>query len=198
MNKNDELPNDNREKGEYESRYKNKECQKKIKRDALYISALLIGSIVCILLNFLNVFENILNLSGDKAVIFHKAMYCVISGLLGGSTFGMKYFYRVVARGLWNEDRVYWRIFSPWIAVSLSIVMAAIMIKDVTASSALAITIGFLTGYFSDEAVSKMYDVACVLFLKSDGAGSRKEDEIDCKIKKDREQDNETIDSEKK
>ncbi len=63
-------------KGEYESRYKNKECQKKIKRDALYISALLIGSIVCILLNFLNVFENILNLSGDKAVIFIKQ--CIV------------------------------------------------------------------------------------------------------------------------
>lgn len=190
MDKKDELPNDNREKGDYESRYKDKECQKKIKRDAYYISTLLAVSVICILLNFLNVFEIIFNLSGDKAVIFHKAMYCVTSGLLGGTTFGMKYFYRVVARGLWNEDRVYWRIFSPWIAVSLSIVMAAIMIKDVSASSAVAITIGFLTGYFSDEAVSKMYDVACVLFLKPDSGRERKEDEIDCRIKKEQEQDN--------
>lgn len=116
-------------------------------------------------------------------------VYCVASGLLGGSTFGMKYFYRVVARGFWNEDRVYWRIFSPWIAVALSIVMAAIMIKDVSSSSSLAITIGFLTGYFSDEAVSKMYDVACILFLKSDDGGNSKKDEIDCKIQKEQEQD---------
>ncbi len=188
-NKNDELPNDGREKGSYESRYKNKECQKKIKRDALYISILLALSMILIFLNFLNFFENILGLSGDKSIIFHKVVYCVTSGLLGGSTFGMKYFYRVVARGFWNEDRVYWRIFSPWIAVALSIVMAAIMIKDVSSSSALAITIGFLTGYFSDEAVSKMYDVACILFLKSNDSENAKGDEIDCKIQKEQEQD---------
>lgn len=181
-NKKDELPNDGREKGSYESRYKNKECQKKIKRDALYISILLALSMLLIFLNFLNYFENIFGLSGDKAIVFHKVVYCVTSGLLGGSTFGMKYFYRVVARGFWNEDRVYWRIFSPWIAVALSIVMAAIMIKDVSSSSALAITIGFLTGYFSDEAVSKMYDVACILFLKSNDSENAKGDEIDCKI----------------
>lgn len=188
-NKKDELPNDGREKGSYESRYKNKECQKKIKRDALYISILLALSLILIFLNFLNFFENILGLSGDKSIIFHKVVYCVTSGLLGGSTFGMKYFYRVVARGFWNEDRVYWRIFSPWIAVALSIVMAAIMIKDVSSSSALAITIGFLTGYFSDEAVSKMYDVACILFLKSNDSENAKGDEIDCKIQKEQEQD---------
>lgn len=188
-NKKDELPNDGREKGSYESRYKNKECQKKIKRDALYISILLALSMILIFLNFLNFFENILGLSGDKSIIFHKVVYCVTSGLLGGSTFGMKYFYRVVARGFWNEDRVYWRIFSPWIAVALSIVIAAIMIKDVSSSSALAITIGFLTGYFSDEAVSKMYDVACILFLKSNDSENAKGDEIDCKIQKEQEQD---------
>lgn len=188
-NKKDELPNDGREKGSYESRYKNKECQKKIKRDAIYSSVLLMLSMILIFMNFLNFFENILGLSGDKSIIFHKVVYCVASGLLGGSTFGMKYFYRVVARGFWNEDRVYWRIFSPWIAVALSIVMAAIMIKDVSSSSALAITIGFLTGYFSDEAVSKMYDVACILFLKSDDGGNSKKDEIDCKIQKEQEQD---------
>lgn len=185
----DELPNDGREKGSYESRYKNKECQKKIKRDAVYISVLLALSMILIFLNFLNLFENILGLSGNKSIIFHKVVYCVTSGLLGGSTFGMKYFYRVVARGFWNEDRVYWRIFSPWIAVALSIVMAAIMIKDVSSSSALAITIGFLTGYFSDEAVSKMYDVACILFLKSNDSENAKGDKIDCKIQKEQEQD---------
>lgn len=168
----DELPNDGREKGDYKTRYTDKKCQCKIKRDAIYISFLLFLALVSMLLNFLEVFETVLKLEGEKRMIFHKAVYCVTAGLLGGSTFGMKYFYRVVARGLWNEDRVYWRIFSPFIAVSLSVVMAAIMVKDVFSSCTLAISIGFLTGYFSDEAVSKMYDVACVLFLKSNNENS--------------------------
>lgn len=193
MESNDLLPNDGREKGECSSRY-SKEYQKKIKRDAVYISVLMCGSFMCMFLNFLNVFENVLGLSGNRAIIFHKAMYCVISGLLGGTTFGMKYFYRVVARGLWNEDRVFWRLFSPWIAVSLSIVMAAIMIKDVSSSSSLAITIGFLTGYFSDEAVSKMYDVACVLFLKSERGSGIQQDKVEEKISKEQEEDNGTLD----
>lgn len=178
--KKDEFPNDGRKKGDYKTRYPDKKCQFKIKRDAIYISALLFLALLSILLNFLEVFETVLKLEGDKKTIFHKAMYCVTSGLLGGATFGMKYFYRVVARGLWNEDRVYWRMFSPFIAVSLSVVMAAIMVKDVFSSSALAISVGFLTGYFSDEAVSKMYDVACVLFLKSntDNSENKKRKEI--------------------
>lgn len=166
MREKEALSSDGREKGDYETRYKDGQCQKKIKRDAVYITVLMLLAMLGLLLNFLCFFENILNLTGDRRIVFHKIVYCVGSGLLGGATFGMKYFYRVVARGLWNEDRVYWRFFSPLIAVSLSVIMAAIMIKDVSSSSSLAVTIGFLTGYFSDEAVSKMYDVACVLFLK--------------------------------
>lgn len=194
MDKKDELPNDGRKKGEYKSRYLNDVCRKKIRRDAIYLIVLLAFSLSSMLLNFLNIFGIIFRLSGAKAIVFQKIMYCVISGLLGGTTFGIKYFYRVVARGLWNEDRVYWRIFSPWIGVTLSIIMAAIMIKDVFSSSALAVTIGFLTGYFSDEAVGKMYDVACVLFLKSDGKENSKESESKQKIKQENEQGDEDLD----
>lgn len=168
MEQKDSVQNDGRKKGDYKTRYTDNSCQKKIKRDAIYISIMLFLGLIGIFLNFLEVFERMLFLTGDKKIIFHKIMYCVSSGLLGGATFGMKYFYRVVARGLWNEDRVFWRLFSPIIAISLSVVMAAIMIKDISTSSSLAVVIGFLTGYFSDEAVSKMYDVACVLFLKPD------------------------------
>ena len=172
MKNENELPDDGRKTGEYRTRYSDKKCQRKIIRDACYITFLLVIAMVFMLINFLGGFENLFHLEGDKAIIFRKVGYCVISGLLGGATFGMKYFYRVVARGCWNEDRVYWRFFSPLISISLSIVMAAIMISDVSSSSALSITIGFLTGYFSDEAVSKMYDVACILFLKSDSKNS--------------------------
>lgn len=192
--KKEEFLNDGRKKGDYKTRYTDKKCQFKIKRDAIYISVLLFLALLSILLNFLEVFEIILKLEGDKKIIFHKAMYCVTAGLLGGSTFGMKYFYRVVARGLWNEDRVYWRLFSPFIAVSLSVVMAAIMVKDVFSSSALAVSVGFLTGYFSDEAVSKMYDVACVLFLKNNNSDSENTKKKELKLDEETGEDYENMD----
>jgi len=194
MEKREEISNDGRKKGEYETRYKDPKCRKKILRDAIYITFLLLVSLVCLFLNFLCVFEICLGLTGDKAILFHKMVYCVSAGLLGGATFGMKYFYRVVARGLWNEDRVYWRFFSPLVAIALSVIMAAIMIKDVTSSSSLAITIGFLTGYFSDEAVSKMYDVACVLFLKTGTGENERKDNVDKKINMEQEEDKNDLD----
>lgn len=194
MDNEDNLFNDGRIKGEYRTRYADKRCRRKIFRDAIYITFLMFLAFVCIFLNFFGVFEEFFELQGEQKIVFHKIIYCVSSGLLGGSTFGMKYFYRVVARGLWNEDRVYWRFFSPLIAVSLSLVMSAIMVKAVLSSSSMAISIGFLTGYFSDEAVSKMYDVACVLFLKSDYAVKNR-DSINDKIDKDMKEDHDDLDS---
>lgn len=156
---------DGRRKLEYKTRYP--ECKNKIIRDAIYLMILLFIGLVGMCLNFLGILAEFFNLSGYKSIIFTKVNYCIISGFLGGATFGIKYFYRVVARGWWNEDRVFWRLFSPIISIPISLVMASIMIDDVTSSSSLAISIGFLTGYFSDEAVGKMYDVACALFSVS-------------------------------
>lgn len=182
----EQIATDGRERGDYKSRYSEKDVKRKIRIEACYITFLLLAALAGLLCNFLGVFECLFHLSGDKGIIFHKALYCVLSGLLGGATFGMKYFYRVVARGLWNKDRVFWRLFSPLIAVSLSVVMSAIMIKDISSSSSMAITIGYLTGYFSDEAVSKMYDVACVLFLQ----GNIHTDKADDKINGEQNEDN--------
>ena len=70
--KKDEFPNDGRKKGDYKTRYPDKKCQFKIKRDAIYISALLFLALLSILLNFLEVFETVLKLEGDKKIIFHK------------------------------------------------------------------------------------------------------------------------------
>lgn len=194
MRNDQELQSDGRERGSYQTRYP--ECyRKKIKGEAIYISVLLLGSILGIFFNYLGWFEKILHLENDKAIIFHKVAYCVCSGLMGGATFSIKYFYRVVARGYWNEDRRYWRIMSPWISIPLSVVMAAIMVKDVSSSSAFSVTIGFLTGYFSDEAVSKMYDVACVLFLKTDQKYVNNPDKIEKTIAEQQKEEKNNVDS---
>ena len=171
MDKKDLLPKDGRQVGDYKTRYP--ECKSKSIRDAIYIVVLMTIALVVIFLNFLEVFEKQILLTEEKQVIFHNTVYCVSSGLLGGATFGMKYFYRVVAHGLWSEDRVFWRIFSPLIAIPLSLVMAAIMFNDINSSGGMAIIIGFFTGYFSDEAVGKMYEIACVLFTKTEKAACK-------------------------
>ena len=163
---NDLFPSDNREPFEYKTRY-DKTSKRKILRDAIYLLILFVSTFILLYFNYVGLLSFWLHIPTQKITMFSKYMYCILSGLLGGTTFGMKYFYRAVARGFWNEDRVYWRFFSPLISISLSFVISCIMIKDVSSSNTVAVSIGFLTGYFSDEAVSKMYDVACVLFLTS-------------------------------
>ena len=169
-NTNIELPDDNRGLFESESRYKSLRAKKYQKREAIYLGIILFINMGLILLNYLDIAYRLLSyLNSDiNYMICKKLIYCILFGLLGGITFDIKYFYRAVARGQWHEDRIFWRIFTPWVSIPLSLVMAAIMNKTVIESNiAIAICIGFFSGYFSDDAIGKMSDVAQVIFSRT-------------------------------
>ncbi|MGI4790197.1 MAG: hypothetical protein ACRYFS_15270 [Janthinobacterium lividum] len=98
-------------------------------------------------------------------------LYFASAGMLGGNVFGMKYFYRVVARGFWHQDRRYWRLMSPFIATAVSVIVGALIEANFVPvhkpmNGAACLSIGFLAGYFADEAVGKMYEIASVIFGK--------------------------------
>lgn len=107
-----------------------------------------------------------------------KYLQYAFPGLLGGITFGMKYLYRTVARGYWHRDRRVWRVLSPWIALSVSFAIGIMVEAGLFSSStgelptyveAKRVGIGFLSGYFADQAVGKMCDLADVLFGRRNG-----------------------------
>ena len=115
---------------------------------------------------------DLLVLTDDEGVTFNKYMYYVSSGFLGGVVFGMKYLYRVIARGFWHQDRKAWRMMSPFIALAVSFVVgvlveASMIVAEKPSLTPTIISIGFLSGYFADEAVGKMYEIASVIFGKS-------------------------------
>lgn len=159
---------DNRKPYESESKYSRK-IQLEIWAEAFYLFLILSLSIVVLFFTWKGTLGHYLQLSPNQWTIAKKFLYYIAAGMLGGITFGLKYFYRVVARGLWNQDRRVWRIFSPIIA-SIVAFMTGILIDAsiispghvINGSSVLAI--GFLAGYFADEAVGKMYEVANVIF----------------------------------
>ena len=77
--------------------------------------------------------------------------------------------YRVVSRGYWSQDRKYWRFFSPWISACVAFVVGCMVLSGYinatqAQSFAAEICVGFITGYFADEAVGKMSEVATALF----------------------------------
>lgn len=99
-----------------------------------------------------------------------------IAGLMGGTMFGLKWQYRVSARGWWHQDRRVWRICSPWLSAALAM-MIGITIDggllglsfnhgNANPSSTL-LSVGFVTGYFADSALAKLQDIASVIFSTS-------------------------------
>ena len=155
---------DNRELYDYKTKYPN---LKKQKYEAIYLGIILFMNFALIWLNYIDVIYRLVsffNINTDY-MLCKKISYGALFGLLGGITFDIKFFYRSVARGFWNEDRIYWRIFTPWLSIALALVMLAVLNKTVIESNvSMSICIGFFSGYFSDDAIAKMHDVAQVIF----------------------------------
>lgn len=101
---------------------------------------------------------------------FDRYAYFYLGGQLGGILFGVKYLYKVVARGRWSVDRRLWRFFSPFLSGGLALAIAALTESGVlgltTGSSGRSafFSIGFIAGYFADNALAKMQEIAETVF----------------------------------
>jgi len=162
---------DGREIGNWESRWPPK-AKKIIYYEAFYVGIIFVITLFLIVLTWRGVVFDILS-NGDRGsshVKFNQFVYFFLGGTLGGILFGMKYLYKVVASGLWNEDRKLWRIFSPFISGALALIIGAlldsgIMGISIKASSSTAyFSIGFITGYFADSALAKMQEISEIIF----------------------------------
>ena len=165
-------PTDGRELYEWSTKYP-PEATFVIRLESSYLFALLIVSLAGLLLTWNRFLENILiNPAILDPKVFRIYSYYCFAGLLGGTTFSIKYMYRVVARGYWHMDRQIWRILSPFMSISVSFAVGALISASYIGansirgdhSAASAIAIGFLVGYFADLAIGKMHEVAMVLF----------------------------------
>jgi hypothetical protein len=95
-----------------------------------------------------------------------------IAGMLGGCSFGIKWMYHSVARGIWHEDRRLWRFLSPHLSGVVSLFMVFLVSsgllqlfdKNFIQRSIAVIAFSFLVGYFSDTALAKMAEIADTLF----------------------------------
>ncbi|MES2353130.1 MAG: hypothetical protein V4568_01810 [Pseudomonadota bacterium] len=161
-------PTDNRKPYEWRSRYDG-EARVQIKSDGIYVASVLFLSLVLIFVSWKGIPANLLLVIDNDAIQLKKYCLYSFSGLLGGTVYGIKYLYRVVARGYWHVDRQLWRYLSPWNAMALAFVMGALkeasyVSTPTPTSSATVVSIGFMTGYFADLAIAKLHDIAVVLF----------------------------------
>lgn len=145
------------------------EARGEIRVEAGYIAVILLISFAGLLFAWSDQLWRIIGIQKEIYESFSGIEIYFFSGLLGGTIFGIKYFYRVVARGYWSQDRRYWRLFSPWISACIALIVGCMILSGYlnaakTPSDSLGVCVGFIAGYFADEAVGKMSEVAVALF----------------------------------
>lgn len=168
-------PTDNRGLFDYESKW-DERARKAQLLEGIYLGALWVLGLSGIFA--LSITTQVV--SKPSVITSFGIVFC--AGLLGGTTFDVKWWYHSIAKGLWHLDRCAWRIFVPWVA-ALVASFAHILFKSKLLgllNSSVAdeiynmLAFGFLLGYFSDSAVAKLAEIAELLF----GASRERQAEV--------------------
>lgn len=175
----DHLNTDERDQGQWESRYPTR-AQFHIRLDATYVAIVLFVTLGAILLTWRGTTFQFFasDCPACDKTAFDRYAFFYLGGQLGGTLFGIKYLYNVVARGWWNIDRRLWRLFSPFLSGGLALAIGALVDSGVlglatkTTTGASYFSLGFITGYFADSALRKMKEVADTVFGSPEGHGS--------------------------
>jgi hypothetical protein len=91
-----------------------------------------------------------------------------LSGSAGGTAFALKWLYHSVAKWTWNRDRILWRLIVPPLsgvfAVFVAFMVSAEIVPFLNAKAFenfyRALGAGFLLGYFSDNVLASLQNLA--------------------------------------
>jgi hypothetical protein len=160
---------DGRERGNWESRY-DENAQTFIKKEKLY---LIWCFITCFLLTIFLSFAyegcitNLFCVPKDT----YTLSFAFLGGFLGGTLYSMKWLIHSVGKNNWNRDRHLWRILTPLLSAAIALLFIILLNNDyIPIEKMKALTmlkvfgVATLVGYFSDNAIGKLAEVAQVLF----------------------------------
>jgi hypothetical protein len=98
-----------------------------------------------------------------------------LAGIVAGLLHSVKWFYRTIPTGEWQSNKVWWRFMNPLVSGVMAFSIYIIFRSGIGANPPggggidgkepyYAYSIGFLTGLFADNAMSKLRDIAYTLF----------------------------------
>lgn len=165
---------DHRAEGHWESRWNNA-ARVGIRIDAAYVGVVFFLTLVMLLLTWRGTTYELLayGCTSCSPTKFNQYAFFFIGGVLGGTMFGLKYLYKVVARGYWNIDRRLWRIFSPFLSGGSALAIGGLLDSGMlglsikSSSTSFYFSLGFISGYFADSALAKMQEIADTVFGSS-------------------------------
>ena len=116
----------------------------------------------------------------DRA--FLLLLTVALSGTVGGTAFSLKWLYHSVAKWSWNRDRVLWRLIVPFLSGSLALFVSAMITAEVISvfnddffrNFYGALAGGFFIGYFSDNVLAALQNLAVKWFGTVDKKYHRK------------------------
>lgn len=167
----DHINDDHRKLGDWQSRWC-KEAREEIRIDAWYVGIVFIVTLLLLVLTWRGSAFQILSYdcSTCNQQTFNQYAFFFLGGVLGGTMFGIKYLYKVVARGYWNIDRRLWRLFSPFLSGGSALAIGGLLDSGMlglsinSSSGSFYFSLGFISGYFADSALAKMQEIADTVF----------------------------------
>ncbi len=180
-------PTDGRAKFDFESRYV-RSAWVQISLEAVYLLAIFTGSATLLLLfgpGNQPPWPGLL----DQDEWQTARPYCLafVGGALGGTLFAMKWLYHSVAKGLWNRDRILWRLFTPILSAGAATTLIVLSIsgvlplfgRELAQSPAGSLGIALITGFFSDRAFSLFENTIQSLFGPHKGLSGNQKASVD-------------------
>ncbi len=160
---------DGRSKGTWKSFY-DKEALREINWERNYL-LIILGITFLSLVFFSLFFKKCFFQVKCNIDIYRPYIYSCLGGLLGGTVFSIKWLIHSVAKNFWHIDRRLWRIMTPILSMIIALIINILLelnFVSINMDNGISIYksfgIGCLSGYFSDNAIGKMTEVAQVLF----------------------------------
>jgi hypothetical protein len=172
---------DGRKKGNWETAYPAK-AKKWIRIEACYLVLLFLASLTALFYILHELCRFPVSESAAAADIvqdcppFLAYLGALVTGVLGGCSFGIKWMYHSVAKQIWHEDRRLWRLLTPLLSGVIALFtiflvssgLLQIFDKGFMQRPIAIIAFSFIVGYFSDKALAKMAEIADTLFGGTD------------------------------
>lgn len=179
---------DHRRRGEYESRYK-APAIRQIRLEFSYLIFLLLAcSAALVWIGYVAGAASpddirtfgFISYPRDRSILL--AVTVALSGIVGGTAFALKWLYHSVAKWTWNKDRVWWRLIVPFLSGILAFFVSAMITAGIVSVFNAeffknfygALGGGFFIGYFSDNVLAALQNLAIKWFGTVDNRYHRK------------------------
>jgi hypothetical protein len=133
---------------------------------------MLIGVPIALCVLYIGYPQDWFNIKDAKFPTVQHFGYAYLGGVFGGTIHTTKWFYHTVATGYWNADRVFWRIFRPFLAGGISLMVILLIAArvlpilgaEVVTAPAGTLAVGIFVGFVSDRGARGLNELADRLF----------------------------------